>query len=117
MTDKAKVFLIADKALTLRPTENEEKLRTFMNVSQTAFWHLTLMVHNLIDGSNKMNVARFIAYNHLTNDKDLHKEVNLEKRVDYIYNQFTNLNKNTVEFWDKMFLNFRQYTQELLRKL
>ena len=96
--------------------ENNVKLKTYLNVSQLAFLFQTLLGNKLVDDSNKKNLARFIAYNFSTNDKDIHKDVNIEQRIEYIYNQFTSLNKNTVNYWDEKYLNFRQYTQDLLRK-
>ena len=97
--------------------ENNEKLKTYMNVSQLAFHFLTMMRNGLIDDSNLKKVARFLGNNFIIIDKDTDKEVNIEQRIEYIYNQFTTLNKNTVNYWDEKYLNFRQYTQDLLRKL
>lgn len=99
------------------PDERNLKLKTKLNISQLSFLFRTLYEYKLVDDSNKKALARFIAANFLADEDNKSKIVNLEQRIEYIYNQFTDFNKNSVNFWDEKYLNFRQYTQKLLKDL
>ena len=99
----------------IKEEANNYKLKTNLNLSQVAFLFQAIFDDNLISDSNKKNLARFIAFNVSVNDKVENKEINIEHRIEYIYNSFSSPNKNTIDYWDEKFLHFRQYTQNLLK--